>query len=272
MEIMELPKAQVLRDIAAIRKTEKLAYRYVPVKTFLSDALVERIRGWWDEQLTVAQIADKLDWNRGKTEYVVAVLRRQKKLPQRRTNGMKGIVPLPTSESRTVARSYKKRKVNQDDLVLTDHQRVILRILKAAGRPLAVPEVHAFLAVAKAPRTRDQIRGCLEWMRNRNLAMNAKISGQGKWFERNNRWFIPVQTKLSTENLTLEDAERETELATLIESQQDELTRGIYTDSEKGHWADKSLNMPLADEDGFTLLDVMGAEDENLADLMEEVP
>ena len=87
------------------------------------------------------------------------------------------------------------------------------------------------------------------------------------YFERGaGRWFIPVGAEQSKENLTLADAERETELAALIESQKDELQRGEWIDSERGHWADKSLDAPLT-EDGFTILDTLGVEDENFAEL-----
>lgn len=59
------------------------------------------------------------------------------------------------------------------------------------------------------------------------------------------------------------------ELRALIAAQEDDSRReelGFARSSEKGHWADKSIDAPLT-ADGFTILDTLGAEDENFAEL-----
>jgi hypothetical protein len=47
------------------------------------------------------------------------------------------------------------------------------------------------------------------------------------------------------------------------------IERAERADSERGHWADKSIDAPLT-ADGFTILDTLGDEDEALAELVGE--
>lgn len=59
------------------------------------------------------------------------------------------------------------------------------------------------------------------------------------------------------------------ELRALIAAQEDEQRGeklGFTRSSEKGHWADRSFDAPISDS-GLTLLGVLGAEDENFAEL-----
>ncbi len=265
VQALGLHKSTVLRDIRTMREEGDLPYRCVPSTTYLSESVIAEVERLWKAHKTAAQIGAELGWDTTKAERVVKTLRREGYCQERKGQP----IYIPRGEhGRVRNKATLKRALNEElrAMRLTDNQRVILRILKAAERPLAVAEIVVFLRSAKNSRSVDQVRFCLNWMQNRSLVAKATVSAkERKWFERRNRWFVAGGRELSAEKLTLRDAEREAELSTLIESQGEDLR------VESGHWLDHSLDAPLTESGDFTILDTLGKEDEDLATLMEEV-
>jgi transposase len=253
--------AQVIFQ-ARHRDGQDVPYRNTYTSRYVDEDLAQAISELWSEDdLTVPAIAKRMGWTRRKGQAVIAALRRAGYKLDRRKGCM---VELSTDERRAVVRAYKKRKAQPVDRMRPRTQ-MILRLLEAAKRPVTVTEIAAFLWAAGEQVTTKGLNANLYYMAKIGVIGRAE-TGHQQWFERGIRWFIPLGAEQPKENLTLADAERETELAALIEAQEDELKRGDWTDSEKGHWADKSIDAPLT-ADGFTILDTLGSEDENFAEL-----
>lgn len=261
---VEVSKAVVNQDVRHLRSIGGLGYRNPPLE--LGDELAAEIeKAWNEEKVSVAEIGRRFGWRKVDAQTVVMALRRRgANLPRRHGEP----VAVDGAERRAVKRAVKKRRIDQRGLSMTEQRKVILRLLASVGRPIAAAEIHAFLASFGDKCSKQSVRSRLENAEKAGLVARAKPEIR-QWFERGaGRWFIPIGAEQSTANLTLADAERETELAALIEAQEAEEQRGEWTDSEKGHWADKSIDAPLT-ADGFTILDTLGDEDEALSDLME---
>jgi biotin operon repressor len=261
-------KAVVNQDVRWLREQgHDDLYRNVPVESYVDASVIAEIeRAWNDEQLPVRQIGERYGWGRAQTQGVVMALRAKGvELSARQGEDL----PVETQEKRRLKKDFKKRKAADTADALPDGRKSVLRILGAAKRPVSAVEVRRFLAICGQPLSRQAVRSRLELAERAGLVARAEPDqASRRWFERGGgRWFIPVGAEQSAASLTLADAERETELAKLIEDQQDELQRGDWVDSEKGHWADKSIDVPLT-ADGFTILDTLGDEDEALQELI----
>lgn len=230
----------------------------------LSEEQTERIAHLWNfERLSTEEIGKRFGWSKPDTQTVIEALRRRGvDLPRRHGQP----VLTASTDRRQLKRDFKKR-ASGDSSNLPDGEKAVLRLLNAAKRPLAAAELHRFLSECGQRVSKQAVRNRLLRAERHGRVARARPETR-HYFERGaGRWFVPLDAKQPTANLTLGDAERETELAALIESQKEELQRGDWIDSEKGHWADKSIDAPLT-EDGFTILDTLGEEDEVLAELV----
>jgi hypothetical protein len=254
-------------DCVCLRKQGRIGYRYTPVDSYVDDGLAREITAAWNsERVPIRVLADRYGWSRIQTWGVVQRLRAKGfDLPART-----GELEVGADEKRSVKRSFKKRILpNDGEVVVSEATKPILRVLGVARRPLGAVEVHRFLLICGFQLSKQAVRNRLKKAVEGGFAQRVNPD-ERCWFERGaGRWFIPFGSEQSAESLTLADAERETELAALIETQEDELKRGDWIDSEKGHWADKSIDAPLT-ADGFTILDTLGDEDEALAELVGE--
>jgi len=233
----------------------------------LTDEQIAEIEQLWNiERLSAREIGKRFGWSKPETDTVVGALRgRGFDLPPRRAQP---VLTAPTDDKRRLKREFKKRsaKAARD---LPDGEKAVLRLLAAAHRPLAAAELHRFLSECGQRLSKQAVRNRLLRAEKHGRVARARPDVR-HYFERGaGRWFIPLEAEKSAGALTLADAERETELAAAIESQQDELGRGEWVDSEKGHWADRSIDAPLT-ADGFTILDTLGDEDEALEELIGE--
>jgi len=256
----------IARDIGVLRERGvDLPYRCIPTDEYVDEATASEIESAWsnDEASTVA-IAARYGWSKVKAQTVLASLRRagyridpRYALP----------IELSSEEKRAVKREYKKRIAAEahGEQSLSQKQRVILRVFQAAKRPLAVREAAEFLAhLGEEKLGTTNLQSWLPYMQRRGLIDCVEVPRSHRLGKK--RWFVPLGAEQPAEKLTLADAKRETELAALIESQRDELKRGDWIDSEKGHWADKSIDAPLT-EDGFTILDTLADQDDVLAEM-----
>jgi biotin operon repressor len=258
----------IKQDIQWLRKRDQIDRRQGPlVDSYVSEDQADEIqRMWRDQLLPIREIADHYGWTRIQAWNVITHLRKKGyDLP-----GRKGDLEVEPAERTKIKRGVKKRRLNDVAVVgISEKSKTVIRICAAAQRPLSAVEVHRFLNLLGERISKQGARNRLGLAERDGFLARAK-PGTRRWYERGaGRWFIPLDREQPAQNLTLADAERETELAALIESQGDELKRGDWVDSEKGHWADKSIDAPLT-ADGFTILDTLGDEDEALAELVGE--
>lgn len=256
-------------DCVCLRKEGRIGYRYTPVDSYVDDDLAKKIVAAWNsERVPVRVLAERYGWTQIQAWNVVQRLRgRGYDLPSR-----KGDLPVETDEKRKVRKGVKKRRLAEDHEAagMSEAAKTVVRIIGAAQRPLAAVEVHRFLNLLGEKVSKQAVRNRLNAAERDGLLARAKPETRC-WFERGaGRWFIPVEAQRPAGTLTLADAEREAELAALIESQADELQRGDYAEFEKGHRLHRSLDAPLSADSGFTILDTLGDEDEALAELVGE--
>ncbi|HXD26454.1 MAG TPA: hypothetical protein VN609_11015 [Propionibacteriaceae bacterium] len=255
--------------IVRLRKEGRIGRRVAkPIE--IPTGLAGSVRSAWvDDGLCIRLIGERFGWTFEQAWSVICRLRREGwDLPSRKAQ----VVALDAAERREVKRRYKRRRTRDySDRSVSETLKTVLRILAAAERPLATVEVHGFLTACGTTASMNAVLNRLKSARDAGFVQRASGEVEERcWFERGaGRWFIPVGREQPAASLTLVDAERESELVALIESQQDELKRGDWIDSEKGHWADKSIDAPLT-ADGFTILDTLGESDEAFDELVEE--
>gem|GEM_PF-4844958 len=217
--------------------------------------------------MSIRAIGERFGWNFHRTWSVIQRVREMGfDLPSRQGRPIK-VRPEEKQQVRQGVRARRRREAFSERSCISDKQKIVLRILEAAERPLSTVEVHRFVNLCGQKLSKDCVRSRL--LQAMEAGHVDRASGDTRrWFERGaGRWFIPVNARQSSEALTLADAERESELAALIDSQREEMQLGSLTKVEKGHW-NRSLDAPIT-ASGLTILDTLGDEDEALQELME---
>lgn len=255
----------VAEDIRKMRLAgHAIPYRNVPTAWYVDDETASVVIRLWDrEELTTREVAMRLGWEPQKAQTVIFALRRAGRIKLRHAE-----IQLPPEERRRVVREFNRKRRGLEAGRKGDKTKIVLRLLETLRRPASAIEVAQFLRRVGIKISNHAVHGLLRYMADREVIAKVEIGEGARWFERV-RWFIPVGFESPPESLTLADAERETELAALIEAQEAEVSAGDWVKSESGHFMDASLDAPIT-EDGFTILDTLGDEDEQLADLMEE--
>lgn len=255
--------------ILRLRKEGRIEYRSRPFDIEVDDELAEAVRSAWaDELLSIRAIGQRFGWDFNRTWGVIQRIREMgHDLPSRK-GGPIDVRPEEKQQVRQGVRERRRRETFAQRSDVSEKQKIVLRILEAAERPLGTVEVHRFVNLCGQKLSKECVRSRLLLAQKAGHVDRANGDTR-RWFERGaGRWFIPVKARQSAEKLTLADAERESELAALIDSQRDEMQLGSLAKVEKGHW-NKSIDAPLT-ADGFTILDTLGAEDDSLAELVGE--
>lgn len=256
--------------ILRLRKEGRIGYRARPFDVEIDGALAVQVRAAWVEDcLSIQAIGKQFGWNFNRAWGVIQRLREEGyDLPSRK-GGPIDVQPTEQQKVREGVKARRRRAARSGPSPeISDKQKVVLRILEAAERPLSTVEVHRFCNLCGQKLSKECVRSRL--LSAQKAGHVDRATGEvRRWFERGaGRWFIPAEARHTAKRLTLADAERESELAALIDSQREELQLGSLSKFEKGHW-DKSLDAPVT-ADGFTILDTLGAEDESLQELIGE--
>lgn len=238
----------VAEDVRKLRLAGvDLPYRNVPVRRYLTPDMASDITDMWHKGLRVADIAERFGWSRTQGWSVIVAMRamgydltaRQRLVPS-------------DEERRKVLREYRKR-VKKPLPLRTDGQRAVVRLLRSAGRPLRTPELFAFFSAATGDTSRPKLYGLLNYLVRTGTISRVESRGvRGKWL-----YFVPFGQERERETLTLADAQRETELAALLEEQEREIERGEWSQDESGHWGDVRLDAPVREDgpDWFELIE-----------------
>lgn len=245
-------KQIVAEDVRRLRLAGELPeYRCVPLSQDVDEKIAKKVEKLWtDHRCGAPEIAEHFGWTPERAATVVLALRAAGYRIARRAT-------LPTvdlDEQRRVARSFKKRQAKVADSVpMTDKQKTLVRLLQAAQRPLPVTEMATLLArIQKQHSNPRGIQACLDRMLERGWVARVSVP-ERRWYERRYRWFVPLGVQRSVDELTLADAERETELAALIEAQERELDRGEWAEVD---FRTRSLDASLT-ADGGTFHDLL---------------
>ncbi len=164
----------------------------------------------------------------------------------------------------TVRRSERSEDPRLDEL--NPRQRDLIDILRAAPKPLSTGRIkrvaEGFPSLRRALEA-NSVHKSLTYLEKRGLIESVETTRTGNWRGRKINLWWPAEENLSPAT-SESDAARLREIQVLIEAQEEE-ARSRFA-SESGHSGDRSLDAPIT-EDGFTILDTLGAEDENFAEL-----
>lgn len=235
------------------------------------DPQTRRLRRLYvDEELPLDAVARQLQVGtqtvRGRLEKVGIAIRERGTASKKREM-VAGRGSLRSVQRATVARRAKRTGDAQLDR-LTERQRDLLDILRAAPEPISTGRVSAVAHLI--PRkwqdaSTPSLHSSLRTLEKRGLCeaipiIKTDLGGRG---QKATLWFPATDQVAGAKSQ--EDAGRLRELQVLIEQQE--------TDEQRGDWAENTGALSLdasRNEDGFTILDTLGDEDEQLADLMEE--
>lgn len=221
------------------RHRESLARHY-------TDTDVEWIEAAWADGIRLDDIAARFGWTRQQVTEIFRRLRREgRSLPLRYAPDICGPYAAEgiTLDRRSLGVAYRKANVRGQ---LPDDWKVLLRLMQAAERPVTTATLRALVDLLGRGDLAPRVMSLLPRMLSRSLVERVEST------PRRYRWFIPFDEERPRGELTLADAERETELAALIREQDDDI--------ERGHWAQVagtvSLDAPIG-EDGGSLHDVL---------------
>lgn len=238
--MLDLDYATVANDMAAMRRNgvEIPLLRYSLERHYaLADILwIEKA---WADGVRLDDVAANFGWTRQQVTEIFRRLRREGyALPLRTAPDELGY------DRRALGIAYRKACV---DAETGEDRKVLLRLMQVAARPVGVPTMRVLCELLGRHDLSSKVSGLLRGMQKASLVERVEAT------PRRVRWFVPLDQERSTNELTLADAERETELAALIREQEN--------DVERGHWATSdgtvSLDMQVGDG-GSTLYDLVG--------------
>lgn len=213
-------------DVVRLRREGVLSYRCEPTSNYVTPEMADEVRKMWLERAPQREIAERFGWTMIQTTTVLQALRAVGwQLPHRRGNPR-----LPDrDEQRKIIRNYKRRASGA--VLRSDAQRVIVRLLQAAARPLRSDELYVVYVRLTGGKSRRSLYSLLDRLRASDAIERVRTpdrtGGEGWWL-----YFVPFGGERSAETLTLADAERETELAALIGEQEREAARGEWADTD----------------------------------------
>lgn len=249
-----IPNAEIAADVGVtvevvaedIRKMrlwgEDIPYRNVWVRRYLTPDMAAQIEDMWKKDIPIFTIAERFGWTPMRGNAVIASMRNAGYVVPQRQDKLPELTP---EDRRRVLREYRKRAKKPLDL-RTDGQRSVVRLLQAAARPLRSPELFIYFKAATGSTSKHRLYGLLDHMSSTGAIERVlAVGSRAKW-----AYYVPLGAERSSEALTLEDAERETELSALIDQQQ--------TDLDRGDWADvdfKTISLDAERGEGATLYD-----------------
>jgi DNA-binding MarR family transcriptional regulator/lambda repressor-like predicted transcriptional regulator len=259
-EIVDLwNQGHSLRDLSTRFgvSTSTLWNRIVDALGNTADQQLRRL--YVEEELPMELVAEHMKCS------ATTVLRRLRSLGIEKRNGRTRKRPVAQHATlRQIQRATEARGYPGGDL--TPKQGHLLNILRASPEPLSAKRI-ADICRGLPSRWRldvGSINACLRRLETRGFVDVVTDRGAGHYRGREVLVWFPATEAIAAAT-SKDDAHRLREIQVLIEEQERE-EQMIYDQREIGHWADKSIDAPLA-EDGFTILDTLADQDDVLAEM-----